>query len=150
AWIALAGFAVSGGMREAQMLFVVIQAVFVAFNLGLWAMLPDTVEYGELYCGVRVDAIAFGVSALIQRIALAFAIWLMGISYERIGYQADGALAAHTVTALTALMIYVPAVALGIAVIAMLANPLRKGVHSALVVELERRRATAVAIPPSA
>jgi Na+/melibiose symporter-like transporter len=47
-------------------------------------------------------------------------------------------------------MIDVPAVALGIAVIAMLANPLRKGVHSALVVELERRRATAVAIPPSA
>ncbi|MEG3125453.1 MFS transporter [Sphingomonas sp. GB1N7] len=148
-WIALAGFAVSGGTGEAQLLFVVIQAVFVAFNLGLWAMLPDTVEYGELQSGVRVEAMAFGVSALIQRIALGFAIWSMGMSYEWIGYRAYGVLAPHTVAAITALLIYVPAIALGVGLIAMFANPLRRGAHARLVAELERRRASAGPIPPS-
>lgn len=126
---------------EMQALLIVLQIVFSGLNLAFWAMLPDTVEYGEAQSGVRVEALAFGVSAFLQKIALAGAAAAMGVVYTRIGYVPGQVQAESTDAGIRATMLGAPAMGLAAAALVMLANPLRRGVHVRLVAALRQRRA---------
>jgi GPH family glycoside/pentoside/hexuronide:cation symporter len=126
---------------ETQALLVGLQIMFSGLNFAFWAMLPDTVEYGEVQSGVRVEALAFGVSAFLQKIALAGAAAAMGVAYTRIGYMPGRAQAEATDAGIRAMMLGAPAFGLAVAALVMLANPLRRGVHARLVAALRQRRA---------
>ncbi|WP_375419608.1 MFS transporter [uncultured Sphingomonas sp.] len=128
-------------ISETQALLVALQIVFSGMNLAFWAMLPDTVEYGEVQSGVRVEALAFGVSAFVQKIALAGAAAAMGVVYTRIGYQPGTVQTDVAAAGIRAMMLGAPAIGLTIAALVMLANPLRRGVHARLVAALTQRRA---------
>ncbi|MFZ3485344.1 MFS transporter [Sphingomonas sp. 3-13AW] len=138
---AVAAFAGFGGNDgpTAQMFLVVMQAALVGFNLVFWAMLPDTVEYGEHRAGVRVEALAFGVSALVQKLALGFASALMGMVYQLVGYQPDLPQTPEAVTGIQWIMLGMPALCLGLSALVMRANPLRRGTHAAIVADLAAR-----------
>ena len=116
-----------------------MQVALTGFNLGFWAMLPDTVEYGERTIGIRVEAMAFGVATLFQKMALAAAIGAMGLFYGHIGYTGQPAADAGVVWGIRMAMLVGPATGLAVSALCMLANPLRKGVHGAIVRDLRRR-----------
>lgn len=139
--MAVSAFAAAGGSDAwtAQLFLVVMQAALVGFNLVFWAMLPDTVEYGEHRAGVRVEALGFGVSALTQKVALGLAAALMGIVYQAVGYRPEVAQTAETIAGIRWVMLLVPALCFVAAALVMRANPLRRGAHAAIVADLARR-----------
>lgn len=138
---AVGAFAGAGGSDAwtAQLFLVVMQAALVGFNLVFWAMLPDTVEYGEHRAGVRVEALGFGVSALVQKFALGLAAALMGLIYQLVGYHPGAVQTAETVTGIRWVMLAMPALCFGASAVVMWANPLRRGAHAKIVADLAAR-----------
>jgi GPH family glycoside/pentoside/hexuronide:cation symporter len=132
---AAAGFVASGDAHS-RLFLIILQIVFTGLNLGFWAMLPNTVEYGELRHGIRVEAMAFGVAAFVQKMALAAAAGVLGAVYARIGYAPGGPQAGVTLAGIRWLMLGAPALGLATAAILMLANPLRRGAHANIVERL--------------
>ncbi len=51
-----------------------------------WAMLPDTVEYGEWKSGVRAEAILFGLGLFFLKLSLGLGSFILGLLLEYIGY----------------------------------------------------------------
>lgn len=139
--VAVAVFAGAGGddASTAQLFLVVMQAALVGFNLVFWAMLPDTVEYGEHRAGVRVEALGFGVSAMVQKFALGIAAAVMGLVYQLVGYQANAVQTPETVAGIRWVMLLMPALCFGLSALVMRANPLRRGAHAAIVADLASR-----------
>lgn len=133
--IAVFGFAASGNTHP-RMFLLALQIVFTGMNLGFWAMLPDTVEYGELRGGVRVEAMAFGVSAFVQKLALAAAAGVLGSVYAQVGYTPDRPQSTVMLAGIRWLMLGAPVLGLAVAGLLMLANPLRRGVHASIVARL--------------
>ncbi len=134
---------VAGATTAARPFLIGMQIAFAGFNLTGWALLPDTVDHGEATGGIRVEAMAFGVSALVQKIAIAAAVLTIGTVYDAIGYASGpaGGLGTGVAAAgITWLMIAGPAIAMAGSAMAMAANPLRRGVHAAAMAELHRRR----------
>ncbi|MCC2976502.1 glycoside-pentoside-hexuronide (GPH):cation symporter [Sphingomonas sp. PL-96] len=144
ALLGIATIAVFAGMGRAnvsttQLFLVVMQAALVGFNLVFWAMLPDTVEYGEHRVGVRVEALGFGVSALVQKFAFGIAAGLMGVVYQLAGYQPDAVQTPETVAGIRWVMLLMPALCFALSALVMWANPLRRGAHAAIVADLAAR-----------
>jgi GPH family glycoside/pentoside/hexuronide:cation symporter len=139
--VSLGMFAVAGASEgwRAQLFLVPVQAALIGFNFAYWAMLPDTVEYGEHRSGVRVEAMAFGVSALLQKIVLGVAAGAMGLAYEAVGYVANATQSAGALAGMRWIMFGAPAAAIALSVAAMLANPLRRTTHAEIVADLAKR-----------
>src|SRR4029078_1284709 len=54
-----------GGGRAMRVFLVGMQVVSVGLNFVFWAMLPNTIEYGERATGLHVEGTVFGVAALL-------------------------------------------------------------------------------------
>ncbi len=50
-----------------QLFLVAMEAVIVGLHFAYWAMLPNTIEYGERATGLRVEGAVFGMASLLQR-----------------------------------------------------------------------------------
>lgn len=142
--VAVIAYAVLGGRSTlaTQAFLIAMQAGVVGVNFAFWAILPDTVEYGEHQHGVRVEAMAFGVTALVQKIALGLAAGLMGLIYSAVGYVAHADQSAETLAGMRWAMLLIPALGFGLSALAMAMNPLRRGTHDAIVADLARSRET--------
>jgi GPH family glycoside/pentoside/hexuronide:cation symporter len=123
----LAAFAASAPATTTGMTIVLIgfQASITGISFGFWAMLPDTVDYGEQVSGVRVHVLLFGLAALLQKIALGLAAALVGLFLGLSGYVPDIRQDAQTLASLRHAMTFVPLIALGLSALAMAFNPLR-------------------------
>jgi glycoside/pentoside/hexuronide:cation symporter, GPH family len=108
--------------------------------LGFWAMMPDTVEYGEWKSGVRSEGAVFGFVSLIQKASLGLAAAGLGEMLEAIGYRANVAQTPETLANLKIIMIAVPASFATAAAIAIWFYPLGPQLHGRLVRALARRR----------
>ena len=64
---------------------------FGAFAVSLWAMLPDTVEYGDLHGGTRNEGVLFGINQAALKAASALGVALLGFGLGAVGYTAGGA-----------------------------------------------------------
>jgi glycoside/pentoside/hexuronide:cation symporter, GPH family len=116
--------------------------------LSFWAMLPDTVEYGEWRAGVRAEGVIFGLVSFAQKAGLAIAVGILGQLLEAIGYVANRPQSPETLAGLTQLMTYGP-IALGVAAASILLfYPLDRRTHGRLVRLLDRRRARSARHPP--
>lgn len=155
-WLAAAGLGLVAlvlfGMVPASrspnvvLLLIAIQTSFTGFHLVFWAMLPNTVEYGEARHGVRIEALAFGVAALLQKAGLAAAAGLLGLFYSDIGYVAGGVQSGATIAGIRWLMLYACSGGLLLSAAIMLFNPMKRGTHAALVAGLT---AGDGAVPPA-
>lgn len=117
-----------------QVFLVAVQASIVGLHFSFWAMLPDTVEYGQRASGVRSEAVLYGLSALFQRVAIGIGTLLVGI-----GLGGEGLHHAEVGDATYKLVLAV--IPLGFFVLAglvMLANPLRRGSHGQILDDLRR------------
>jgi GPH family glycoside/pentoside/hexuronide:cation symporter len=107
------------------------QLYWVYFHLGLigigigcaafsfWAMLPDTVEFGQWKTGIRAEGMLFGLGLLALKLGLGLGSFLLGHALSFINYAPNAAQSASTLNALhtmTALCIGTIAVIIGIIV----------------------------------
>jgi len=76
--------------------------------LTFWAMMPDTVEYGEWRSGVRAEGMIFGFVSFVQKAALGLAVGVLGEALSRIGYVANKTQSPETLAALRLLMLIAP------------------------------------------
>ena len=123
---ALALFAGAGisSVRGMQLFLIVMQAVNIGLNFVFWAMLPNTIEYGEDETGVHVEGSVFGVAALLQRIAIGIATAILGWGFASAGYVANASQSAATLAGMRATVAFVPLVFFALSCAAMLLNPL--------------------------
>jgi GPH family glycoside/pentoside/hexuronide:cation symporter len=124
--LALTVFAGVGiaSIRGMQLFLIVMQVVNIGLNFVFWAMLPNTIEYGEDETGVHVEGSVFGVAALLQRIAIGIATAILGWGFASAGYVANASQSAATLTGMRATIAFVPLIFFALSCAAMLLNPL--------------------------
>jgi glycoside/pentoside/hexuronide:cation symporter, GPH family len=109
ALVALSGYALLWPLANDPQLILVPLAIIGfgvgASYLGFWAMMPDTVEYGQYKTGIRSEGGVFGFALLIQKAALGLAAALLGELLSTIGYRANAAQTAETLAAMKLVMI---------------------------------------------
>ena len=108
--------------------------------LSTWAMIPDTVEYGEWRTGTRAEGAVFGFVSFVQKASLGIAAGILGEVLGLISYTANAVQAQTTLDGLRAVMIGVPALFAALAAISILYYPLDGKTHGRLVRILEWRR----------
>jgi GPH family glycoside/pentoside/hexuronide:cation symporter len=130
---ACVAFATIGGsgIWPARLFLIVMQVALTGFSFAFWAMLPDTVEWGEWRTGCRIEGPVFGSAILIQRIATGSGSALLGVLL-------GGAQGGHDVAGVRMAMVVLPGIAIALSALLMLANPLRRHTHDAIVAALGR------------
>ncbi|HEY6048896.1 MAG TPA: MFS transporter [Sphingomicrobium sp.] len=112
------------GARTMQFFLVGMQVMIVGLNFVFWAMLPNTIEYGERETGLHVEGAVFGVAALLQRIAIGIATAILGWSFASAGYVANVQQSAETLARMRMTVSLVPLAFLALSCVAMMLNPL--------------------------
>jgi len=133
-WLIAAGIGMGGlvlfsvvhlnGARTMQLFLVGMQVVSVGLNFVFWAMLPNTIEFGERETGVHVEGTVFGLAALLQRIAIGIATAILGWSFASAGYIANVRQSTETLAGMRETIAIVPLAFLALSCIAMALNPL--------------------------
>ncbi|MFA5968843.1 MAG: MFS transporter [Sphingomonas sp.] len=134
----LGGFAVMGiSTSNTMVLFLVaMQAMFVGLHFVFWAMLPNTIEFGERMTGMRVEGAVFGLAALLQRLAIGIATTILGTAYNQAGYVANVLQRPDTLLAMRLTVTLVPMAFLALSCVMILLNPLGHGAHARIVEDL--------------
>ncbi|MBB4840669.1 GPH family glycoside/pentoside/hexuronide:cation symporter [Sphingomonas kyeonggiensis] len=122
-----------------QLFLVTMQAVIVGLHFAYWAMLPNTVEYGEKTTGLRVEGAVFGMAALLQRIAIGVATLLLAAGFDSAGFVANVRQSEATLATMRFTIALVPLAFLALSVVLMWLNPLGRGEHAKIVRDLEDR-----------
>ena len=133
-WLIAVGLGIAGllafiavqlnGVLAMQVFLVGMQVMAVGVYFVFWAMLPNTIEYGERETGLHVEGAVFGVAALLQRIAIGIATAILGWSFDSSGYVANVQQSASTLAGMRATVAVVPLLFLALSYAAMLLNPL--------------------------
>lgn len=113
-----------GGTGPMQVFLVSMQVVSVGLNFVFWAMLPNTIEYGERATGLHVEGTVFGVAALLQRIAIGIATAILGWGFASAGYVPNVQQSAETLASMRMTVAIAPLVFLALSCVAMALNPL--------------------------
>lgn len=139
--IALAGYLLFF-LNPTDSLFVTLFAIVLtgiggaALAVMFWAMLPDTVEYGEAKTGVRAEAKTFGFATFAQKAAVGINAVLLGALLSVVGFEANTAQSDGTLLGMKAIMALVPALG-AIAILLILRGySLDREHHAALVAEI--------------
>ena len=119
-----------------QAFLVITQTIIVGLHFTFWAMLPNTIEYGELETGLHVEGAVFGVAALLQRIGIGIATAILGWTFASAGYVANVAQSADMLATMRSTVAFIPMLFLALSAVAMLFSPFRRGTHNQIVREL--------------
>jgi GPH family glycoside/pentoside/hexuronide:cation symporter len=103
-----------------------MQAAFAGVWLAAWTLLPDAVDWGAARSGERVEALAFGTFALVQKVALAAAGFAIGAVYQFAGFRSGAPQRDTAVAAIRWLMLAGPALLVAAMLAAVIAIPLRR------------------------
>ncbi len=120
-----------------QIFLILMQVTIVGLNFAVWAMLPDTVEFGQRATGMRVEAVLYGYVALIQRVAIGLGTVLLGLSLKQSGFSAVGRQTLATLAMFRVNLALVPLGFLLVSAVIMAFNPLRRGLHDAIIREIK-------------
>ncbi|UVO50855.1 MFS transporter [Sphingomonas sp. SUN019] len=120
-----------------QVLLIGLQVAIVGLHFAFWALLPDTIEWGQRDTGLRVEGMVFGLAALLQRVAIGVATVILGIGFGSSGYTANVAQGSATLAGMRATIALAPLAFLALSAWLMWLNPMRKGAHDRIVAELE-------------
>jgi GPH family glycoside/pentoside/hexuronide:cation symporter len=107
-----------------QLFLVGMQVIIIGLNFIFWAMLPNTIEYGERETGLYVEGTVFGLAALLQRIAIGIATAILGWSFASAGYVPNVRQSAETLAQMRQTVGLVPLAFLALSCVAMVFNPL--------------------------
>jgi Na+/melibiose symporter-like transporter len=112
------------GAASMQIFLIGMQVTIVGLNFVFWAMLPNTIEYGERETGLHVEGVVFGVAALLQRIAIGVATAILGWSFASAGYVANMQQSEQMLGRMQQTIAILPLIFLLLSCAAMFANPL--------------------------
>lgn len=115
-----------------QLYLVAIQSAIVGLHFAFWAMLPDTVEYGQTVHGQRAEALLYGLAGLLQRLAIGLGTLVLGLGLDGQGTHP----AVVDESGYRIVLAVIPLLFFALAALLMLANPLRKGRHDEIVANL--------------
>ena len=118
--------------RDVRAFLIVIQTSTVGLHFAVWALLPDTVEWGQRATRIRNEAMLYGYAALIQRLAIGAGTLLLGLGLLR----EDALRASAGSGAFRLTLALLPMAFFALAGALMFANPLRRGSHDRVVAEL--------------
>lgn len=104
-----------------------------------WAMLPDTVEYGEWKSGVRTESLVFGLTVLGQKAALGLGAGFLGLLLSHIGYTANVAQTPETLAGIKAMMFWWPFIGGLISLTLIFFYPLDRATHGRMVADIAAR-----------
>jgi len=113
-----------GGIGATQLFLIAMQVMSVGLYFVFWAMLPNTIEYGEGATGLHVEGTVFGVAALLQRIAIGIATAILGWSFASAGYVPNVQQSSATLSDMRMTVALAPLLFLALSCVAMLFNPL--------------------------
>ena len=144
-WLIAVGFGIAGllvfvtvqldGIRAMQVFLMGMQVMAVGVYFVFWAMLPNTIEYGEAKTGLHVEGAVFGVAGLLQRIAIGLATAILGWGFASAGYVPNVRQSAETLGRMRETVALAPLLFLAFSFVAMLLNPLgreRRGLGNKL------------------
>lgn len=117
-----------------------------------WAMIPDTVEYGQWRSGIRTESLIVGTVIFAQKAALGLAAGALGIVLGEIGFVANSVQTPQTLHLLLATMSLAPLLgSVGVFLLAW-AYPIGPAEHRRLLESLSdparRESATGQETPP--
>lgn len=140
AWC-IAGLAIFGAVGFARVetmrwFLIAMQGAIVGLHFAFWAMLPDTIEFGQRTSGLRAEGTVFGLATLLQRVAIGVATAILGWGFGEAGYRPDVAQTDATLSGMRATIALVPLGFFLISGVFMLLNPLAKGTHDRIVRDL--------------
>jgi len=110
-----------------------------AIAVMFWAMLPDTVEYGEAKTGVRAEAKTFGFASFAQKAAVGINAALLGILLSFVGFEANADQSAATLIGMKAIMALVPALGALLILWILRGYTLDQAAHNALFEEIRAK-----------
>lgn len=133
-WLFVSGPLLVGGVPVQIILFGLANS---AFAIIIWALIPDTVEYGQHAYGRRDEGAVFGASLFVQKASGALTGLGVGYLLSGIGYDPERAVqSGETATSLGQFLAVVPALFLLIASITLFIMPLTRDLHARIVDEL--------------
>jgi GPH family glycoside/pentoside/hexuronide:cation symporter len=137
--IVLWWFANGRGLAPLLVAIAVIASGMSANYICFWAVLPDTVEYGEWRTGVRTESLVFGLVVLGQKAALGIAAGALGVALNAIGYQPNEDMSEATAHGLRMMMLSIPLLGAGLSLLLVLNYRLSYAQHSQIVQDIEDR-----------
>jgi GPH family glycoside/pentoside/hexuronide:cation symporter len=122
-----------------ELLFLV---AFIGFGSGaggilFWSMLPDTIEYGEVHTGVRSESSLYGFMTFAQKGSVAFAIIILGLVLDFIGFQANEVQSATTISNMKAIMTLIPSIGIALSLVIIYFYPIDAKMHKDLLRQLQ-------------
>ena len=122
-----------------ELLFLV---AFIGFGSGaggilFWSMLPDTIEYGEVHTGVRSESSLYGFMTFAQKGSIAFAIIILGIVLDFIGFQANEIQLESTIDNMKAIMTLIPCIGVALSLVIIYFYPIDAKMHKDLLRQLQ-------------
>jgi len=110
-----------------------------ASYFSFWAVLPDTVEFGEWKTGIRAESVLFGAATFAQKVALGVSVGFLGLILDLIGYSANEVQTPETIGGLKLLVSLVPAAIIFLNVLLVARYPLTQEKHAQIVKEINAR-----------
>lgn len=104
-----------------------------------WAMLPDTVEYGEAKTGFRAEAKTFGFATFAQKAAVGINAVIFGALLSVAGFEANVDQSEQTLIGMKAIMALIPAFGCVAMIWLMRGYRLDRKAHQELVAEIKAR-----------
>lgn len=134
-WYLFSGASYVGLMAILAVIAIGASASVVCF----WAMVPDTVEYGQWRSGIRSESLIIGTVIFAQKAALGIAAGTLGLALSGIGFVPNSTQSAHTTYLLLLTMSLVPLLGtLGVLVLAWI-YPIDPAMHRRLLKALSLR-----------
>jgi glycoside/pentoside/hexuronide:cation symporter, GPH family len=138
-------------LQPGQVGWMYVLAVFAGFGVSTaylipWSMMPDVIELDELNTGQRREGIFYGFMVLLQKVALAIGLFVVGQALEFSGYistttgqvqQPEMAL-----LAIRLLIGPIPTVILIVGLVLAYFYPISRDVHAEILLKLRERKAT--------
>ncbi|KAM3096609.1 MFS transporter [Phormidesmis sp. 146-35] len=142
-------------LQPGQNLLLYVLAIMAGFGVSTaylipWSMIPDVIELDELQTGQRREGIFYGFMVLLQKVALAIGLFIVGWVLQKSGFletvsgQPDPIQPDSALWAIRMLVGPAPLVVLLIGVGLAYLYPITKEVHAEILLKLqERKRAQA-------
>jgi GPH family glycoside/pentoside/hexuronide:cation symporter len=126
---------------------VVLVPLFIVGGVGLstnffspWAMVPDTVEYGQLQTGLRREGILYGVFFFGQKMASALAGFIAGQGLGFFGFVANEAQTDHALLGIRILTAFVPIALIILGIVVISFYPIDQAMHTKILEDIEKGR----------
>ncbi len=138
-------------LQPEQPWLLYVLAVMAGFGVSTaylvpWSMLPDVIELDELQTGQRREGVFYAFMVLLQKVALAIGLFLVGQVLDRSGFlpttpgQAPPIQPASALWAIRVLVGPAPLIVLLIGLVLAYFYPITKEVHAEIMLKLQERK----------